>query len=151
MSENGWKESQHPRPFRAGQRPMTLRIISPVASWYSHRIDGDSRPIRCGGARCKLCGDYQRLARAVVLCLDRSNNEWFLYLTERNRKVFEGYPTLAGLIVQVWKRGPASNSPLEIRIAGTHDNRIRDIEALCAHFDQAARLIEDAPALEVAI
>jgi hypothetical protein len=158
VSANGWVESPHPRIFKASTFSVKLFILSPIASWYAHRLNESaaeelgvlaSRPVRCGGERCRLCGDFQRISRAVVLAIDMQKREWFLYLTERNRKVFEELRSTHGQAVKVWKRGGAPNSPLEIVLDGTHEYRMRDIEPLTAKFDQAAWL-EDAPSLRVA-
>lgn len=90
----------------------------------------------------------QRMSRAVVLCIDSQGRECVLYLTERNRKVFDEHTTAAGLVVMVRKLGPASNSPLEITAIGHHDMRIRDIRPMVASWDLAPRS-DGTPSLEV--
>ena len=149
---SGWVDSPQPKIFKASRHSVPLFVLSEISSWYAHRLNEDaaneigvlaSRPVRCGGKRCRLCGDFQRIARAVVLVMDSNKREWFLYLTERNRRVFEDITKTSGLKIKVWKKGDALNSPLEIQLDGTHNYRERDISAVTAKFDQAAYLGED--------
>ncbi len=114
------------RPLKVG--PDRIRLIT-CSAWYfvpTHWDTQAGRSRRCGGEDCLLCRTENRPVHRYYNCVELASGE--LRLLEFRKRHSETVHLLQlqhvegqGHELEVWKAGPARNSPVCVEVLGTWD------------------------------
>lgn len=114
------------RPLKVGTD--RIRVIT-ASAWYAVATHWDTqagRSRRCGGDDCLLCRSENRPLVRFYSCVELVGGE--LRLLELRKRHSETVHLLQlqhvegqGHELEVWKTGPARNSPVRVEVLGTWD------------------------------
>lgn len=121
--------------FRPTSDLARLTIVTDVHWWHGHYDHKSGVPHRCGGSICSYCdAGRQPELRFVLGCYHGGKGRVLIELRERHRAVLEqilAQPEgIVGTVIDIYKKGEAKNSPVEVEMRSRSHAEPWDIRLL---------------------